>query len=187
MLDWRWEGPLAHSAGQTPSPAEQAFAYWQHVQSYVMARNTGTASLFHRLDATLQEIESGQNGAYGWARMTIGFRLPPALSPGSITTALMPGDGAYLHVYGHELTYLDQKDSTLSRALRGAIRRQDGRPRFVYKTGTSDMNVVGPVWNCPIVAYGPGDSNLDHTPQEHINLDEYGRAIAVLTDVLEHL
>jgi len=27
---------------------------------------------------------------------------------------------------------------------------------------------------------GPGDSNLDHTPEEHIDLDEYQKAIAVL-------
>ena len=47
------------------------------------------------------------------------------------------------------------------------------------------MNIVGPRWNCPIVAYGPGDSALDHTPDEHINLDEYLRAIDVLTLALE--
>ena len=38
------------------------------------------------------------------------------------------------------------------------------QPGFVVKTGTSDMNVVAPIWQCPIVAYGPGDSALDHTP-----------------------
>ena len=32
-----------------------------------------------------------------------------------------------------------------------------GRPRFKLKTDTADMNVVGPAWGCPIVAYGPGD------------------------------
>ncbi len=58
-------------------------------------------------------------------------------------------------------------------------------PRFLYKTGTADMNVVGPRWNCPILAYGPGDSALDHTPDEHIDLDEYLQAIDVLTRVLE--
>jgi LysW-gamma-L-lysine carboxypeptidase len=42
------------------------------------------------------------------------------------------------------------------------------------------MNVVGPLWQCPIVAYGPGDSALDHTPNEHLSLDEYWRAITVL-------
>jgi LysW-gamma-L-lysine carboxypeptidase len=55
------------------------------------------------------------------------------------------------------------------------------------KTGTSDMNVVAPVWKCPIVAYGPGDSALDHTPHEHLDLDEYWRAVLVLEATLRQL
>jgi [amino group carrier protein]-lysine/ornithine hydrolase len=43
------------------------------------------------------------------------------------------------------------------------------------------------VWKCPIVAYGPGDSALDHTPDEHIDLDEYLRAVRVLTSALARL
>jgi [amino group carrier protein]-lysine/ornithine hydrolase len=50
----------------------------------------------------------------------------------------------------------------------------------VLKSGTSDMNVVGPVWQCPIVAYGPGDSALDHTPNEHLSVDEYWKAAQVV-------
>ena len=46
------------------------------------------------------------------------------------------------------------------------------------------MNVVGPAWGCPIVAYGPGDSALDHTPDERVELAEYLLAIDVLRDVL---
>jgi LysW-gamma-L-lysine carboxypeptidase len=57
----------------------------------------------------------------------------------------------------------------------------------VVKTGTSDMNIVAPVWNCPILAYGPGDSSLDHTPDEHILLSEYGLGVQVLADVLRRL
>jgi LysW-gamma-L-lysine carboxypeptidase len=63
---------------------------------------------------------------------------------------------------------------------------QGQRAAFTVKTGTSDMN-VGPVWQCPIVAYGPGDSTLDHTPNEQLDLDEYHRAIEVLTAVLRDL
>jgi LysW-gamma-L-lysine carboxypeptidase len=43
------------------------------------------------------------------------------------------------------------------------------------------------VWNCPIIAYGPGDSALDHTPDEHTDLDEYLRSIRVLTLALQRL
>ena len=54
----------------------------------------------------------------------------------------------------------------------------------MLKTGTSDMNVVAPIWKCPIVAYGPGDSSLDHTPNEHLQLDEYWKAVNVLEKTL---
>ena len=67
------------------------------------------------------------------------------------------------------------------------IRAQGGQPRFTLKLGTSDMTVVGPVWQCPAVAYGPGDASLDHTPEERIVLDDYLRAVRVLTEVLEAL
>ena len=49
------------------------------------------------------------------------------------------------------------------------------------------MNIVGPIWKCPIVAYGPGDSTLDHTPNEHLDLAEYERAINVLARVIGEL
>jgi LysW-gamma-L-lysine carboxypeptidase len=73
------------------------------------------------------------------------------------------------------------------RAFLPAIRAEGGKPRFKVKTGTADMNIVGPVWNCPIVAYGPGDSKLDHTPHERQDLDEYLRAIRVLAGALAAL
>jgi LysW-gamma-L-lysine carboxypeptidase len=46
------------------------------------------------------------------------------------------------------------------------------------------MNVVAPRWQCPIVAYGPGDSSLDHTPNEHVPLDEYRASIQIVADTV---
>ncbi len=78
-------------------------------------------------------------------------------------------------------------NNALVRAFLGAIRAEGGTPAFSLKTGTSDMNIAGPAWKCPIVAYGPGDSSLDHTPNEHLDLAEYERAIHVLARVLAEL
>ena len=61
------------------------------------------------------------------------------------------------------------------------------RPIFYDKTGTSDWNVVAPFWKCPTVAYGPGDSALDHTPVEHVEIAEFERGVRVLERALATL
>jgi LysW-gamma-L-lysine carboxypeptidase len=73
------------------------------------------------------------------------------------------------------------------RALLAAIRSQGGKPAFNVKSGTSDMNLVGPAWGCPMAAYGPGDSELDHTPNEHIAIPDYLAGIDILKEALEAL
>ena len=87
---------------------------------------------------------------------------------------------------GFERAWRADRDTALVRAFVGAIRRvaPGVQPGFVVKTGTSDMNVVAPVWRCPILAYGPGDSALDHTPDEHLSLDEYWSAVQVVEAAL---
>lgn len=129
-----------------------------------------------------------------WARNCAGAEEPPAIpssvEPGESYT--IPIRGAQismdLHLLGHEPAWRSDRNNALVRAFLAGIRSQsDERPGFVVKTGTSDMNVVGPAWGCPIVAYGPGDSALDHTPHEHILLDDYWQAILVLEQTLRHL
>jgi len=185
LIDWRWEGGLAHSAGQTATPAEQAFAYWERIRAYTAAVNEGRERIFDRLDATLQSIQTGQDGVYGWANMTVGFRLPLDVDPEALAEALH--DPGCVRIYGMERAFAAPRDSSLSRVMRGAIRVEGGQPAFVVKTGTSDMNIVGRSWDCPILAYGPGDSALDHTPDEALDLDEYQRAIRVLAHALSTL
>lgn len=83
--------------------------------------------------------------------------------------------------------YRCEKNTPLVRSLLAGVRAAGGTPRFKVKTGTADMNVVGPAWRCQMAAYGPGDSSLDHTPVEHISLAEYGRAIGSLANALGEL
>jgi LysW-gamma-L-lysine carboxypeptidase len=188
LIDWEWHGPLAHSAGPTPSPAEHAVAFWREVETYAGTFNQGRERIFDQLDPSLRSLNTQIEGVHGSASMTIGLRLPLDLQPGEVEQALNARqDGATLSFRGPEAAFLSPKNGPLTRAFLRAIRAEDGQPRFVTKTGTSDMNVVGPVWDCPIVAYGPGDSSLDHTPDEHILLDDYLRAIRILEAVLEAL
>jgi LysW-gamma-L-lysine carboxypeptidase len=204
MADLHWRAPFSHSAGQGALPAEQAVAVWNAAVAGTEALNSGQTAAFDRLDASLRHIATRDDGAWCKVEMTMGFRLPQHLNPlvvadlvrgwteatGLDLAAGWEGEALYadrLVFSAPEVAVRADKNNALVRACLAGIRAAGGQPRFVLKTGTSDMNVVGPVWNVPIVAYGPGDSALDHTPEEHINLDEYLRSIDVLRRSLEAL
>ncbi len=93
---------------------------------------------------------------------------------------LMEREGVSYHLFDDTSPYSSDKRSPLVRAFLGAIRSQGGTPSFKKKTGTSDMNILGERWKTPIIAYGPGDSSLDHTDEERIEIEEYLKGIMVL-------
>jgi LysW-gamma-L-lysine carboxypeptidase len=82
---------------------------------------------------------------------------------------------------------MESPRNEVARAFRVAIRDGGGEPRLLRKTGTSDMNLFARAWDCPMATYGPGDSSLDHAPDEHLSLAEFDRAVEVLTGVATDL
>jgi LysW-gamma-L-lysine carboxypeptidase len=179
---------MSHSAGPGPTAPELAVAYWNRVTERVEALNEGKEKVWEQVLAALQSFASGSDGLEDWAQMTLGFRLPPGVNPEQMKDILAAlAQGVELRFSGGEQAYRSDKNNALVRAFLASIRAEGERPGFVLKTGTSDMNVVGPVWRCPIVAYGPGDSSLDHTPDEHVEVAEWERSVAVLVETLRRL
>jgi LysW-gamma-L-lysine carboxypeptidase len=77
------------------------------------------------------------------------------------------------------------KASPLVHVLSSSVRKVLNKPaKLLHKTGTGDMNILGKAMNLPIVTYGPGDSHLDHTLDEHIVISEYLDAITVYKETL---
>ncbi len=189
LVDVRCEQPVAHSAGPEAGAAERAAELWLAVREYADAYNQGRERRFDRLDPSLRAICSESDGLCEWAEATIGLRLPPGLAPAQVQAEIASRCSApvELSFRGAERAFLAPKSSPIVAALLAGIRAAGGRPAFSLKTGTSDMNVVGPAWGCPIAAYGPGDSALDHTPEEHLELAEYQRAVEVLAAALTEI
>lgn len=188
LARYELEGSCGHSAGPNESAADCALAWWQGVRRSIEERNRGIAGPFKQIQAGLRSINTESDGLHERAHATAGFRLPPGSDHAWLEELCRRGaGGATVTFSGHEHAYVGDRHSPLVRAFTSAIRDAGASPRVLVKTGTSDMNVVGPAWNCPIVAYGPGDSALDHTPEERIDLDEYLRSITVLRAVLERL
>jgi LysW-gamma-L-lysine carboxypeptidase len=188
-VDYTWEQPDSHSAGEQTGPAEKAVTFWNQLMDYSEERNRGRAGHFDTLDPALRDFRTFSDGLSTGVKMSVAMRLPPDFKPEVLERKMgMWAEGAELEYSPLDMPYQQvDKNNRLVRAMLKAIRTEGGRPRFKLKTGTSDMNTVGPAWGCPIVAYGPGDSSLDHTPNEHIDVEEYKRAIDVLTRALEIL
>jgi LysW-gamma-L-lysine carboxypeptidase len=80
------------------------------------------------------------------------------------------------------------KTSLLVHVLSSSVRKVLNKPAMLlHKTGTGDMNILGRAMNLPIVTYGPGESHLDHTLDEHIEISEYLNAIQVYKEGLLRL
>jgi [amino group carrier protein]-lysine/ornithine hydrolase len=188
LVEGRWEQPMAHSAGREIGVAERAVGFWNAVAARSAAHNHGKPQLFEQLLPSLRAISSGSDGLTDWAELTIGIRLPPGVEPDRLARELAEaGAGGQLRFRGGCMAYRGDKNNLLVRAFLKGARVAGATPGFLLKTGTSDMNVVGPAWRCPILAYGPGDSSLDHTPDEHVKVAEYLRAIDVLEAALRQL
>jgi LysW-gamma-L-lysine carboxypeptidase len=185
LADLNVTRPMAHRAGPQASAPETAIVYWNSVTERLAQLNTGREKIWEQVQGTLRAFTSSDDGLEETAHLQLGFRLPLRLSPEQLKNQLRDlANGHGLTFHGEEEAYRAEKNTALVRAFLSAVRNEGGDPGFVVKTGTSDMNVVGPIWQCPIAAYGPGDSTLDHTPEEHVELAEWRKGVAVLAGVL---
>ena len=182
-----------HGAAPGPSPMQRAVDYWNALRAYQEQVNA-EKSVFYQLDLELDDVRQDATPLRTEVKLTAYARLPIGL------------DLAAFHARARELSadpeaaveteveliddappFLATKDNPLVQAFRRAIRARDGQPTLKVKTGTSDMNIVGPAWEVPILAYGPGDASLDHTPLEFLRIEEYLRSIDIMADVIARL
>lgn len=181
---FQFSQPLVHSASRVATSCEKAFMAWNKVVDWTSVFNQQRQRAFEQVSPSLMAMSSGKDGFMQWAKIEMNTRLPIEVSPDQWEKqikVLTKDMDIELSMGAHPIpAFLASKNTPLVRAFLQSIRSQGEQPGFVVKTGTSDMNIVAPAWQCPILAYGPGNSNLDHAPEEHINLHEYDLAVAVI-------
>ncbi|HLI50262.1 MAG TPA: [LysW]-lysine hydrolase, partial [Thermomicrobiaceae bacterium] len=193
-LTYEVKQSVSHSAGPEPTAAELAVGFWNRLEKWAEEFNElvpvdvpGRA--FHTVDPTLIAVASStKDGLQSSATAQVGLRLPPALAPDAAIEQIeqLLGSGK-LEARVNAPAFRVDKRLPIVAAFNAAIRAAGGSPHLKLKTGTSDMNLVGPAWRCPIVAYGPGDSSLDHTPNEHVPLADLEHATSILSAAIERI
>jgi LysW-gamma-L-lysine carboxypeptidase len=196
LLDLVARQPMAHTAGPDASVATVVVDLWNWVTAHAAQFNAGRDKAFDQLSPSLRRFITSTgddmvdtvDAQFAW-RLPLGFDAQQFMGELSEKAQAVAGARTTIECRfrGLEQPWRGDRSNPLVRSFLTAIRNVDAsvRPGFVLKTGTSDMNVVAPIWQCPIVAYGPGDSSLDHTPHEHLSIDEYWRAVNVVEQMLQ--
>lgn len=196
LLDLNADQPMAHTAGPDASIASVVVDLWNWVSAHAARYNEGKDKAFDQLSPSLRRFITSTNAEmHDTVDAQFAWRLPVGFDTDALIAGLRAWPGTNVRdghrqfefrFKGEERAWRGDRNNPLVRSFLAGVRTEDPSAQlgFVLKTGTSDMNVVAPVWKCPIVAYGPGDSALDHTPNEHLPLDEYWKAVNVITHTL---
>lgn len=175
----------AHHAGPHAGAADRLVAGLAELQRSL---STGGERAVDRVQVRVNTLRSDDNGTVEQAVAGIEVRLPLGVAAEDIAA----GVAALLKEARVEVesacdAVAVSRGNAVARALARGVAAGGGRPRYTSKTGTSDLNVVLPRWECDAAVYGPGDCSLDHTPHESIDIDELHRGTDVLETALRSL
>ncbi|WP_435098997.1 [LysW]-lysine hydrolase [Halarchaeum sp. P4] len=189
------ETPSAHTSRPGPNALEYAMDWWHDVETAF--DEEGDSAVFEQVTTKPVAMDGGvtEDGLAFESTVEAQLRVPPALTVADVRATVEDALPTYV---GEEATVdvewtdaippvMESPRNRVAAALRAGIRGADGEATHLRKTGTSDMNIYRGAWDCPMATYGPGDSSLDHAPDERIDLEEYDRGVAVLTAAAERL
>ncbi|MEU8080265.1 M20/M25/M40 family metallo-hydrolase [Catellatospora citrea] len=174
--------PATHPSNPEPKASELAVACWTALVE-LLGPDAGHG-VFDQPGATLCQL----NADLTTATVELSVRIPPGFDVEALVRALRDRlPSGRLEVLNSVAACRVGRADPVVRAVASGIRRLHAQPRLVVKTATSDMNTLAEVWDIPMATYGPGDSSLDHSDDEHIMLSDYKRGIDVLTIAISEL
>jgi LysW-gamma-L-lysine carboxypeptidase len=186
---YRVQCPHVHRAHPRANAIEVALQYYAEVQTLCGPKDYfNQKPLFDSLTVAPMDIIINRDEQNTTVELVLDIRVPYNMSLLELEDNLksISNDGE-LQIFSRDPPVLVGKNNKLVRSFLSAIRKNNGEPRFKKKTGTSDMNILAQYWSVPILSYGPGDSSLDHTAGERIQLDDYTKAIQIISEAIDLL
>ncbi|WP_053375973.1 M20/M25/M40 family metallo-hydrolase [Paenibacillus sp. FJAT-27812] len=136
--------------------------------------------------SSLIDIQHRNEQGFLTVKGTLNFRISPAAGndyTGKIDLAF--GEGVTVEVLRATPGFANSRSDTLVKAFVRSFAKQGKSIRYIKKRGTSDMNTLATTWHSvPMVAYGPGDSSLDHTNEEYLHNDEVESTRTILKEAI---
>jgi LysW-gamma-L-lysine carboxypeptidase len=188
VVECRTQGKPSHAGMVSENPIERTFEYYSLLrQAYPLHKHN-----FDNVIINLTQIHGGSRDAINVVPETLDFvidvRVPPSIPTRDVAATFRDLAPSSVKVKIDERIEGVQTDPNhpLCRAMVSSMRKEGITPRYLRKSGSADMNITAHA-GVPTIAYGPGDSALDHTPNEVILIDDYLKSIRILEGALGNL
>jgi LysW-gamma-L-lysine carboxypeptidase len=155
---------------------------------------------FEALTICVRSIEGGRNVGVvpSECRMIIEFRVPPKMGIGFLKEKIEKKLSGYADENKEaKIIYkiprsvdpfqADKKNPLVSAFSRMIYRKFREPVLLLKKSGAGDMSFYGNAFNIPVITYGPGESHLSHTKEEHIKIDDFLLSVEIIKDSIHHL
>ena len=163
LLDLTADQPMAHTAGPDASVASVVVDLWNWVTAHAARVNAGKDKAFDQLSPSLRRFITATNAEMhdtvdaqiAW-RLPVGFDAEAFMKEIEGQASRPAGQQAIRTSFqftfrGYEQAWRGDRSNALVRSFLAGLRSHEAGAQlgFVLKTGTSDMNVVAPIWKCP--------------------------------------
>ncbi len=193
------DGGHASSSWAHPSAVDESLGIMSLIKEYER-KNTVEGNHYRSLSASLTVIKGGaySNVVPKRCEMTFDVRIPPGMKSARAKEdikavvdgyAMMKGGiDAKVEFDGSTEPYDAPLDSVVVRGFQRSILKTLGsKPVLTHKTGTGDMNTLADRMGIPCLTYGPADSNLGHTENEFVAVQDYLASIRVIEGALREI
>lgn len=178
---------------------ERAYEIWKAIDNHPFEGEKGADS-YWSVSSSITKISAGDatNVVPGVCETFLDIRVPPTTTCDRVLNEIEKVITDYRSAFPTLEVRWEVEDkidpfeadsrSLPVKALSLSVLKVLGRrPTLMRKTGTGDMNILGRALRVPIVTYGPGDSRLSHTTEEHVEISEYLSSIKVIEQAVREM
>ncbi|PSN93876.1 hypothetical protein B9Q09_05075 [Candidatus Marsarchaeota G2 archaeon ECH_B_SAG-C16] len=192
-----FETPEAHASAPwlTANSAEVAYEFYQKLKS---AWRCESERMVECVSVALTGINTftQHNVIPGRTVLNLDIRVPVGVTTTDVLNTVKRilseyttdnnGDVRVNYEFGEvtEPYKVDLTSKIVRSFTRTMIKEGVGRPEFLVKSGTGDMNTYSQAFNTECVSYGPGDPRLSHTLREKVELRDMLHCSKIVHDAL---
>ena len=178
---------------------EKLVEIWNEIKVFVEKTYSGK-NYYDKVTVCLTRMKGGDadNVMPGYSQITIDLRYPMKYSDDGIRDKINQLVDSYskknqsleivVDLVDETPAFETSKSSNVSKYIgRSIIKELEKKPKYLNKTGTGDMNVLGNALRIPVVTYGPGNAHLSHTDEEFIETSEFLKSIDIYRSTLKQI